>query len=77
MDRLTLEIQQTVQEVLQDRPGAARAFHALGTACGSCTLARFCTLQDVAATYGIPRPVLLEGLQAAIAETISIPRSKQ
>jgi hypothetical protein len=76
MDHLLPQVHQSAQEVLQEWPQTAGAFQALGTACLGCLLARFCTLGDVAATYRIPAPILVERIQLAIQESNSYPRSE-
>lgn len=77
MDRLNPELNQSVEEVLQEWPGAADAFQALRTACLGCILARFCSLSEVAATYGIAPQTLMDQLQQTIHGTHSQPRSKR
>lgn len=75
MDRTIFQIQQTVQEVLSRHPSTRKAFQALRTQCVGCTLARFCTLKDVAEAYKIPPQLLLDELSSAAVETESM-RSK-
>lgn len=59
----------TVNEVLDRSPGSAATFVRLRTACVGCMLARFCTLADVCAAYGIPLPTLLSALDRVELET--------
>lgn len=53
----------TVARVLKTYPQLAGVFLALKTDCVGCHLNRFCTLQDVAASYGLPLGILLQKLQ--------------
>jgi hybrid cluster-associated redox disulfide protein len=56
----------TAAEVLQrNRPHVAAVFIAHKTDCIGCTMAGFCTLEDVADVYGIPLQVFLNELEAA------------
>lgn len=77
MDRLSPALDQSVEEVLQEWPGAAEAFQTLRTACLGCILARFCNLSEVAATYGIAPQTLMDQLRQAVHDTHSQPRSKR
>jgi hybrid cluster-associated redox disulfide protein len=53
----------TVAEVLESYPQTAASFLALKTNCAGCHLARFCTLEDVARTYELAPPDLIDALQ--------------
>lgn len=68
----------TVEAVLARCPACAMAFVRHRTACAGCTLARFCTLRDVAESYGIPLADLVasfeqHGLTATPAGTTEEP----
>ncbi len=59
-----------VPEALAYASGASRIFIAHRTACVGCALARFCTLRDVALTYGLSLEALLAELEnAALADS--------
>jgi len=66
MDRTEPQIDQSVQEVLKKWPRTASVFRELRTACIGCYLARFCTLEEVAATYHLQTQTLLKNLVEAI-----------
>jgi hypothetical protein len=53
----------TVAQVLQKDRVLSRVFIDRKTACVGCYLARFCTLDDVAKTYGFPIEEFLGELQ--------------
>ena len=55
----------TVAEILQTNGDLSRVFIDRKTACVGCYLARFCTLEDVAKTYGFPAEEFLGELQRA------------
>jgi hybrid cluster-associated redox disulfide protein len=50
----------TVAELLMARPAAAAAFAVREMACVGCPMARFETLAEVAAAYGVELDALLE-----------------
>ncbi len=52
----------TVDDVLTRCPSCAMAFVRMRTACAGCTLARFCTLRDVARTYHLSLAELVGAL---------------
>jgi|LJSS01.1.fsa_nt_gb hybrid cluster-associated redox disulfide protein len=56
---------QTVFEVLQQRPGAARAFLRRRMACPGCAMARFETLAEVTTVYRVPLESFLRELAEA------------
>jgi hybrid cluster-associated redox disulfide protein len=60
---LLLDGAPTVQEILTRWPRAAYVFMSLRTACVGCQMARFCTLDDVAANYRLDRDSLVEALR--------------
>jgi hybrid cluster-associated redox disulfide protein len=55
----------TVSALLQERPGADKVFFHLRTACVGCSMARFCTLEDVAEQYHLDLETLLGELETA------------
>ena len=59
----------TVAQALQSDGDLSRVFLDRRTACVGCYLARFCTLEDVAKTYGIPLEGLLGELREAAQAT--------
>jgi hybrid cluster-associated redox disulfide protein len=62
-DRLPTGAAETVQEVLDRWPRAAQVFVDLRTACIGCPMSRFCTLEEVAANYGLDRDSLSKALR--------------
>lgn len=52
----------TVEDVLKLQPEIWTVFMRHRTSCSGCYMQRFCTLQDVAATYQISLQKLLEDL---------------
>ena len=71
MDNPLVSHADTVAETLRKVPGAARVLVAHRTACVGCSLARFCTLDDVARTYELElQPFLAKLQQAAQAEPL-------
>ncbi|MEO8084739.1 MAG: SCO family protein [Ardenticatenales bacterium] len=63
----------TVEDVLDRCPACASTFVRLQTACIGCVLARFCTVADVAASYGIPLASLIAALAADVAANDGAP----
>ncbi len=62
-----------VPEALAYASGAPRIFIAHRTACVGCALGRFCTLRDVALTYGLSLEALLAELEnAALADSVPL-----
>jgi hypothetical protein len=55
----------TVAETLQQKKETSRVFIARRTACIGCYLARFCTLEDVAKTYGFSLADFMHEMQSA------------
>lgn len=72
MDRQKLNHHRTVQDLLTNWPGTAGVFVALKTNCVGCYLARFCSLADVATTYDLTVDDLMEKLQHATHETVTL-----
>ena len=60
MDRQHPHLHSTVEELLNSWPFAAGAFNSLRTSCVGCYLARFCTLEDVAITYGLSKDEVMD-----------------
>jgi hybrid cluster-associated redox disulfide protein len=60
---LLLDGAPTVLEILTRWPHAAHVLISLRTACVGCQMARFCTLDDVAANYRLNRDSLVEALR--------------
>lgn len=67
----------TVEEVLKKSPDSFVVFMNRKTKCVGCLLQRFCTLQDVSATYQIPLQELIAELEEYIPESNQIKRSSQ
>ena len=65
MSRASLIPETTVPDALAFAQGAPRVFIAHRTACVGCALARFCTLRDVATTYGLAVDALVAELENA------------
>jgi len=53
----------TVDDVLRQVPGAAHVFIASHTDCIGCSLARFCTLEEVSQHYSLDLTQLIDNLQ--------------
>ncbi len=67
-----LSLETTVPEALAATNCSTGVFRKHRTACVGCYLARFCTLRDVANTYGLSPEAFLSDLERA-AEAKSIP----
>ncbi len=63
MDEQPISPETRVAEALRLAPTAAKVFIRHRTACVGCSLARFCSLRDVAATYGLELPQLVDELE--------------
>jgi hybrid cluster-associated redox disulfide protein len=66
MDAQFLDAQLTVEEVLREWPGTFAVFMAAKTQCPGCFMQQFCTLRDVAETYNISLPELMNGLEQCV-----------
>jgi hypothetical protein len=66
MDAQFLDAQLTVEEVLHEWPSTFAVFMAAKTKCPGCFMQQFCTLRDVAETYNIPFPELMNGLEECV-----------
>ena len=69
MTTLSLLPQTTVEELLHQLPQATTVFIHYQTACVGCTLARFCTLDDVAKIYEIELPELFGALLQGVTKS--------
>lgn len=70
MDHQPFSPKMLVSEALETQPAVARVFIRHRTACVGCSLARFCSLQDVARTYGLSLEALLaEMRQVSFADS--------
>jgi len=63
MEKSPISPQMTVKEVLAAQPEAIRVFFQNRTACVGCYFDRFCTVEDVARTYGLHLESFLGELQ--------------
>jgi hybrid cluster-associated redox disulfide protein len=63
MDVLMIDIQLTVDKVLQRWPKTFSVFMKNKTKCVGCFMQHFCTLQDVAETYQLSLEKLIEDLE--------------
>lgn len=61
-----LDANWTADQVMKTYPETVSVFLALKTDCVGCYLERFCSLEDVAASYELSLEVLLEKLRASI-----------
>lgn len=64
----------TIAAVLERRPSAARVFMRRGMHCVGCAMARFETLADACATYGIATDALVGALNRQQAKRPAHPR---
>jgi hybrid cluster-associated redox disulfide protein len=62
MDETRIELQLTVDKVLQKWPQAFSVFMKNKTKCVGCFMQQFCTLKDVAETYQLSLERLIEEL---------------
>lgn len=62
----------TVAEILATHPQTAKEFIVWKTDCVGCYLSRFCTLEDVAATYSLDTDEVL----AKIKKLITTPKER-
>ncbi|HEX2697398.1 MAG TPA: hypothetical protein VHM28_06780 [Anaerolineales bacterium] len=62
----------TVAETLKEKGQTSRVFVQNKTACVGCSLAQFCTLEDVAKTYGLPLELFLNELQRSVQTNPSL-----
>src|SRR5688572_21145800 len=63
MDETKIELQLTVDKVLQKWPQAFSVFIKNKTKCVGCFMQQFCTLKDVAETYQLSLEKLIEDLE--------------
>jgi hybrid cluster-associated redox disulfide protein len=77
MDTVSIHPGLTVQYVLQRWPQSARIFVDFQAACVGCHMSRFCTLDDVAAQYGISPISLARGLRRSASDAHTLVRGVQ
>ena len=70
MDTRKIDIQLTVDQVLQEWPQAYTVFMKNKTRCVGCFMQQFCTLNDVAETYQLSREILVEQIRNVSEEGI-------
>ena len=58
-----IELQLTVDKVLQRWPQAFSVFMKYKTKCPGCYMQQFCTLKDVAETYQLPLETLIDEIK--------------
>ena len=63
MDETRIELQLTVDKLLQTWPQAFSVFMKNKTKCVGCFMQQFCTLKDVAETYQLSLEKLIEELR--------------
>ena len=66
MNTLSISAHFTVEEILQKWPGMFSILLKYKTKCPGCFLQHFCTLKDVAETYGISLELLLQEMTSVI-----------
>jgi hypothetical protein len=59
----------TVAEALEGAPGIMKILITRRTACIGCCLARFCTLRETAAVYGLTWDAFIDDLRRAVSES--------
>lgn len=65
MDAKMIDLQLTVDKVLQRWPQTFTVFMKHKTKCVGCFMQQFCTLRDVAATYGLSLETLIDEIMTA------------
>jgi hybrid cluster-associated redox disulfide protein len=68
MNTTRIEVQLTVDKVLQRWPQAFSVFMKYKTKCPGCFMQPFCTLKDVAETYQIPPQELILEIESMSTE---------
>jgi hybrid cluster-associated redox disulfide protein len=66
MDTPIIDIQLTVEEVLQRWPQVFSVFMKNKTKCPGCFMQHFCTLKDVAQTYQISSKKLIDEIERVV-----------
>ena len=66
MDEQPISPDVSVAEILRGASSVQRVFIRNRTACVGCSLARFCSLRDVAATYGLVLDDLIRELDLTV-----------
>jgi len=77
MDAKAIDLRLTVDKVMQQWPHTYSVFMKHRTKCVGCFMQQFCTLKDVAATYGLSLEILIDDILNASdeEETIRKPRT--
>jgi hybrid cluster-associated redox disulfide protein len=65
MDAKVIDIRLTMDKVMQKWPQSFSVFMKHKTKCVGCFMQQFCTLKDVAATYGLSLETLIEDVLSA------------
>jgi len=76
MDTRLFQPNCTVAEVLKMDSHLYKVFLRNNTACVGCYLAGFCTLRDVAVTYGLDLNLFLSQLQEAVPSNLPITKKE-
>jgi hybrid cluster-associated redox disulfide protein len=63
MDTIMIDLEWTVDRVLQEWPKAFSVFMNHKTKCPGCFMQQFCTLKDVAATYQLSAEKLIDEIK--------------
>jgi hypothetical protein len=75
MDTKVLFTQLTVEAILSRWPKTYTVFRNRNTDCIGCLLQKFCSIQDVAETYGLPTQDLIRDLENCVNENDPSQRS--
>jgi hybrid cluster-associated redox disulfide protein len=65
MDTRTIDLQMTVEQVLQEWPQAFYVFMKNKTKCPGCFMQAFCTLKNMAETYQLSLEALVDDIKCA------------
>ena len=68
MDAKAIDLRLTVDKVMQQWPDTYSVFMKHRTKCVGCFMQQFCTLKDVAATYGLSLETLIDDILNASDE---------
>jgi len=74
MDEQPILPEISVAEVLREAGNVGQVFLRHRTACVGCSLARFCSLRDVAETYGLSLEGLIQELRESAHPRTSLPQ---
>ena len=69
MDAITIDLQLTVDKVMQQWPQAFSVFMKHKTKCPGCHMQQFCTLDDVARTYDLSLETLIVEIKKISSES--------